>query len=239
MRHSSPQTVDITAEPVNGFSPQVSITRTPWPAIRQSLGVDIFLIFVSLLLGWLFSSAISAVDATTDLSRVVLTPPKWLIFFSSALPALIYLGADTLTALARPNTLPFARSESQLKAIYARRFHLFLLAFYFTAILVALCWSAGSMLLVSKLFVSAVFAIALYALGQSIPSRRTSFIVSGILFLVVLITTQSFIVLKLDADSQKVKQEVLDGVIVPRGSGSEIPPAQEGVIQRRVVDETP
>ncbi|PZO60693.1 MAG: hypothetical protein DCF15_01710 [Phormidesmis priestleyi] len=66
------------------------------------------------------------------------------------------------------------------------------------------------MLLVSKIFVSAIFALALYSLGQSIPSQRLSFIISGILFLIVLVGTQVFIVRRLEADSSKASQELLN-----------------------------
>jgi len=90
-----------------------------------------------------------------------------------------------------------------------------LLAFYFTAILAALCWSALAMPLASKIFVSAIFSFALYSLGQSIPSKRMSFMVSGILFLVVLVATQAFIVMRLEADASKANQTVLDELVPP------------------------
>ena len=89
--------------------------------------------------------------------------------------------------------------------------------------------------LLSKFFVSAVFAIALYALGQSIPSRRTSFVVSGLLFLVVLVATQTFIVLKLRADSARDKQEMLDA-IPPRPGAFDDEDSQKGGTRRRVLD---
>lgn len=176
----------------------------------QSLGVDVLMIFVSLLMGVLFSSAVVAVNNANGIGDIVLSPPQWLIFLSCLLPSLISLFLDTLSALSNPSLLPFARSQAWTKAIYTKRFHLLLLALYFTTILVALCWSAPSMPLFSKIFVSAVFGIALYALGQSIPSKRTSFLVSGILFLVVLVATQAFIVLQMKAESAREKQKVLD-----------------------------
>ena len=98
-----------------------------------------------------------------------------------------------------------------------------LLAFYFTAILVALCWSALTMVLVSKIFVSAIFAFALYALGQSIPSKRLSFVVSGILFLVVLIATQAFILMRLEANAGKASQDVLNELGNPQQEKTEAP----------------
>ncbi|MEL7052047.1 MAG: hypothetical protein ABG776_10145 [Cyanobacteria bacterium J06555_13] len=215
MRYDPPHTVDVSAEQLEPFERQVIQPLDTRSAISQSFGVDIFLFFISLLAGVLFSGAIGAIDTgslSPNVANVgVLIPSRWFIIAVCAFPAICWLFVDTLSALSNPATLPFARSKAGMKAVYARRIHLGLLAFYFTAILVALCWSAFSMLLVSKLFVSAVFAIALYALGQSIPSRRLSFIVSGLLFVVVLVTTQAFIVTRLEADSNRANEESLEG----------------------------
>jgi hypothetical protein len=221
MRHYPPHTVDISAEPVSAFAPPVNQQRDFTAIIRQSLGVDIFLVFVSLLIGLLFSSAISAVVAPANQEGILLIPPQWLIFVACALPSIVCLLLDTLSMLSNPIALPFARSRNSMHAIYAKRLHLILLAFYFTAILVALCWSALTMPLLSKLFVSAIFGFALYALGQSIPSKRLSFIVSGILFLVVLIATQAFIVVRLEADTAKANQEAIDKLAAPEGDGNQ------------------
>ncbi len=234
MRYSSPHTVDISAEPVTPFPPSIARQRQYGSAVRQSLGVDVFLIFIALLMGVLFSTAVSAAIGTTELGDLLRMPPRGFAFVSCSVPAVGFLLWDTVSALSNPGALPFAKHKGQMKAAYSKRIHLMLLACYFTAILVALCWSAPSMLLFSKVFVSSVFSIALYALGQSIPSRRTSFIVSGILFLVVLVATQSFIVLTLEADSAREKQEVLNGVTPPKPGIDETP--QEGVTQRRIVD---
>lgn len=211
MRYEPPHTVDISAQSLEPYQPPVQESVDTRSAITQSLGADIFLVVVSLLVGVLFASAVSAVDVTGIDNVGRYKPPLWFIFFSCALPAAMWVFVDGLSAMSNPAVLPFARSKPAMKALYAKRFHLLLLAFYFTAILVALCWSAFSMLLFSKIFVSAVFAIALYALGQSVPSRRLSFILSGILFVVVLVATQAFIVLKLEADSERANQEALDG----------------------------
>jgi len=209
-----PHTVDISTGPLEPFQPPAERPINPRAVIAQSLMVDICLVVFSLLVGLLFSSAVSAIDVS-GIDRVgLLKPPQWLIFFACALPAVMCLFIDTLSSLSNPAVLPFARSRVAAKALYAKRFHSLLLAFYFTAILVALCWSAFSMLLVSKLFVSAVFAVALYALGQSIPSQRLSFVLSGVLFVVVLVATQAFIVMKLDANADRA-DEVLDGLDAP------------------------
>mgnify|MGYP001802336921 CR=1 FL=1 len=216
MKYHPPHTVDVSAEPLKPFQPPIESPPLPLRAvIAQSLAVDIFFLFVSFLLGVLFSSAVSAVDVTGIYNVAVLRPPLWLIFGVCALPPALWLFIDGLSALSNPAVLPFARSRVAMKAMYAKRFHLLLLAFYFTAILVALCWSAFEMLLVSKLFISAVFAVALYALGQSIPSRRLSFVLSGVLFVVVLVATQAFIVLKLEADANRVGQDALDELYAP------------------------
>ncbi|MEM9152237.1 MAG: hypothetical protein AAGB19_17515 [Cyanobacteria bacterium P01_F01_bin.3] len=215
MKYDPPHTVDISAEPLRPFQPPVVQSLTTRMVVAQSLGLDVFFIVLSLLVGVLFSGAVSAIDTTGIENVGLLKPPTWLIFAACALPPALWLFVDGLSAMSNPAVLPFARSRTAMKAVYAKRIHLLLLAFYFTAILVALCWSAFAMLLVSKLFVSAIFAVALYALGQSIPSRRLSFVLSGFLFLVVLITTQSFIVLKMEADSQRANQEALGDFDAP------------------------
>jgi len=227
MKHDPPHTVDISAEPLRPFQPLIARPVMVRTVVLQSLGVDVFFIFLSLLVGVLLSSGIGAID-TTGIDNVgLLKPPTWFVFTVCTLPSALWLFIDSLSAMSNPAGLPFARARSAMKAMYAKRIHLLLLAFYFTAILVALCWSAFAMLLASKLFVSAIFAVALYALGQSIPSRRLSFVVSGILFLVVLVATQSFIVLKMEADANRAGQEALD----------EFDALQEPAIDDRIFEE--
>ncbi len=214
MRYTNPSTVNVTAnatdDPAMPFTASVFQHRSLNAIIWQTLSVDVFLAIVSVIIGLLFSRAVAEVDPTTTTANIsLLMPPLWLIFFICVLPTFICLLLDGLSIFSNPSVLPFAGSPARVKAVYAKRVHLLLLAFYFTAILVALCWSAFSMLLVSKIFVSAIFALALYSLGQSIPSQRLSFIISGILFLIVLIGTQIFIVRRLEADSLKASQELL------------------------------
>jgi hypothetical protein len=206
-------------------SSQPSQPRNLGSIIKQTIGVDCFLLFIAVLMGFLFSGAVSVVNDTNNLGTLMLRPPQWLIFMSCVIGPLLYLLVDILSSLTNPLKLPFARSMVGTKSLYAKRIHLLLLALYFTAILVALCWSALSMPLFSKLFVSAVFAVALYALGQSIPSRRMSFIVSGCLFLVVLVATQAFIVMRLRADSAKANQQVLDELVAPPEEATEQKPS--------------
>lgn len=213
MPYKSPHTVDIPVQAAESSpqpEPEFAHSMGIREAISQSIVVDVVLVAASLLLGVILSGAVDAIAVSETLNVSLIRPPLWFIFLSCVLPSVLWLFVDVLSALSNPAVLPFARSRVAMKGLYAKRMHLLLLAFYFTSILVALCWSAYSMLLISKIFVAAIFAIALFALGQSIPSRRMSFIVSGILFLVVLITTQAFIVMKLEADSVRVNQEALD-----------------------------
>ncbi|MEO1620740.1 MAG: hypothetical protein AAFU53_06865 [Cyanobacteria bacterium J06632_3] len=234
MRYNPQHTVDVSAAEPNEFSlDKESRSLTIGEVVSQSIGVDLFALFASLMLGVLLSSAVGAVELADGIDRFKLVPPRWLVFVISVLPALLWLLLDGLSALSNPVTLPFARSRLGMKAVYAKRIHILLLFFYFSSILVALCWSAVSMLLMSKIFVAAVFAIALFALGQSIPSRRMSFIVSGILFLVVLVATQAFIVLKLEADSVRANQEALDGLGVPDAPGIFEEEADESFFEER------
>ena len=212
MKYDPPHTVDISAEPLRPNQPPVARKVDTRTGILQSLGVDVALVVLSMMIGVLFGGAISGIE-TAEVENVgALKPPIWFIFAACTLPSIVWVFLDLLSAISNPAVLPFARAKTAMKALYAKRFHLLLLAFYFTAILVALCWSAFSMLLVSKIFVSAVFAIALNALGLSVPSSRLSFIVTGLLFIIVLVATQAFIVFKLEADSERASQEVLEGI---------------------------
>ena len=214
MRYTNPSTVNVTANATNNpatpFTASAFQHRSLTTIIWQTISVDVLLAIVSVVIGLLFSRAVAGVEVTTTTNISLLMPPLWLIFLICVLPAFIAFLLDGLSIFSNPAVLPFAGSPARVKAVYAKRIHLLLLAFYFTAILVALCWSAFAMLLVSKIFVSAIFALALYSLGQSIPSRKLSFIVSGILFLIVLIGTQVFIVRRLEADSSKASQELLN-----------------------------
>ena len=207
MRQPAPPLVDIPAVSVTTATSLESRSYYFRSAIQPSLGVDSFLALASLLIGLLLGGSVNSIETATGLSRAALLPPSWLIVLICGLPALVFLFVDVLSAFSNPATLPFARSRGGLQKLYARRLHVLLLVGYFASILVALCWSAVNMLLVSKLFISAVFALALYALGQSIPSRRLSFVISGILFLVVLLGIQAFIVAALNADSSKSAQD--------------------------------
>ena len=59
-----------------------------------------------------------------------------------------------------------------------------------------------------KIYLAAVFAIAIYALGQSVPSTKLSFTLSGILFVIVLLTTQTFIITKTQAEAEQAEAEL-------------------------------
>jgi len=214
MTNTHPHTVDIPAESVSAFGATVSPAYDYSVTTRQSLAVDVALLLVSLISGTLFSIVVGTIDAPADTGLLVL-PPQWLVLFACIAPALLWAFVDVLNMLSNPAALPFARAQAKRKAIYFQRVHTLLLAFYFTAIVVALCWSALTMPLFSKLFVAAIFSFALYALGRSIPSRSTSFIVSGILFLVVLVATQMFIVMRLEADAGITNQRALDELSEP------------------------
>lgn len=214
MRYTTSSPVNVTANakdnPTTPFTSSISQPRSLTRIIWQTLSVDVFLAIVSVVMGLLFSRAVGEVSSSATANSSLLLPSSWFIFLICALPTFICLLLDCLSIFSNPSVLPFAGSPARVKAVYAKRINWLLLAFNFTAILVALCWSAFSMLLASKIFVSAIFALALYSLGQSIPSQKLSFIISGILFLIVLIGTQIFIVMRLEANSSRASQELLD-----------------------------
>lgn len=214
MTNTHPHTVDISAESISSsaFGATVAHAHDYSVAVRQSLSMDVVLLLLSLVSGALFSIVVSTIEAPADITGLVL-PPQWLVMLSCLAPALLWGFVDVLSVLSNPATLPFARSHTRRKAIYFQRVHTLLLAFYFTSIVVALCWSALTMPLFSKLFVSAIFSFALYALGRSIPDRTTSFVVSGVLFLVVLVATQMFIVMRLEADAGMTNRRALDELV--------------------------
>lgn len=220
MEYRAPHTVEVSAKslasPELNGSEQPSLPQKSYQnAIVQSLAIDSVLAVVAALLAALFSGAVNAISTPPGVDSLQYLPPSWLLFLVCGIAPLVWVFRDGARAISNPASLPMARSKVASKAIYAKRIHMLLLAFYLGSILVALCWSAFSMSLPSKIFVSGIFAIALYALGRSIPSRRLSFIVSGILFLVVLFTTQAFIVLKLEAEATRSNEELLNGLTTP------------------------
>ncbi len=138
-----------------------------------------------LLSGWLLSASASWSIGTISVPykrAALLLPPQWLMFVVCLLLPSVWLAVDAVKALSYPQSLPFAGLPSVLKKVYEERFHWLLLSFFFVTTLMLLCWAATEMLLVSKLFVSAMFAIALRSLDQRMRSRRRSLLVSSLLF---------------------------------------------------------
>lgn len=190
MRASYPQTIDISAIPVKtAVEARLVDLRS---AINQTLGADAFLLVGSLLIGIVCSGVTSSLRTGSELNGSTIGMLSWFVFGACNVPSLLFLLADTLKASRCPIRIPFAYPPRRVKAIYAKRVHLALLAIYFSAIFSAFCWSVPAMPVFSRLFVAAVFAIALYALGQSISSIRKSFFMTGTIFLVVLVAAQLF-----------------------------------------------
>ncbi|NEP16935.1 MAG: hypothetical protein F6J97_08505 [Leptolyngbya sp. SIO4C1] len=186
------------------------MTRETGSPALPSLGVDILLVIVSGIAAYLFSSAIAMANTTDAIQVTLLSPPLWLVLATVLIGPVWFLLLDVVNLLNNRLMLPFAGSQRRAQRIYANRVHLFLLALYFNAILVALCWSAPAMPLFSKLFLSAVFAIAIYAMGQSIPSTKLSFVISGLLFVIVLVATQAFIIYKMQAEAEEAQQQLIE-----------------------------
>lgn len=163
---------------------------------------------VAAIAAFLFSQAVSLALLSQSISQSLQAPPQVLIVVSSVAIPVFYIMTDVSNALGNRLKLPFAGSRQRAQHIYAKRIHLGLLALYFNAILVALCWSASAMPVMSKIYLAAVFAIAIYALGQSIPSTKLSFTLSGVLFIIVLLTTQTFIITKTQAEAEQAGAEL-------------------------------
>ncbi len=183
-------------------------TRNAPISVVPALGVDLLIALVAAIAAFLFSQAVSLAVYSESINQSLQAPPLFLVALTCMAAPLFYLAVDGLNAMGNRLKLPFAGSRQRAQKIYARRIHLGLLALYFNAILVALCWSASAMPVMSKIYLAAVFAIAIYALGQSIPSTKLSFTLSGILFVIVLITTQTFIITKTQAEAQQAGEEL-------------------------------
>ena len=104
---------------------------------------------------------------------------------NSSYPRTIDISAEPVGTAVSGVRVAKPRRAVRKKPVSAQRVHLGLAMVYGLLIFVALCWSVSAMAVFSKLFVSAVFAIALYALGQSIPSKAQSFVISGAIFLAI------------------------------------------------------
>ncbi|MEM1255277.1 MAG: hypothetical protein AAGI69_22800 [Cyanobacteria bacterium P01_H01_bin.21] len=183
-------------------------TRTAPTPVVPVLGADLVILLVAIVAAFLFSQAISLAMSSESINQTLQAPPRFLIVVSSLIVPLFFMALDGLNAAGNRLKLPFAGSRKRAQQIYARRIHLGLLALYFNAILVALCWSASAMPVMSKIYLAGVFAIAIYALGQSIPSTKLSFTLSGVVFVVVLLATQTFIITKTQAEAEQAGQEL-------------------------------
>ena len=183
-------------------------TRTAHIPVVPVLGIDLLIVVVAAAAAFLFDQAVNLALSSESINQMLQAPSRALIVLSSLVIPVVYMAMDGLNAAGNRLKLPLAGSRKRAQQIYARRIHLGLLALYFNAILVALCWSASAMPVMSKIFLAAVFAIAIYALGQSIPSTKLSFTLSGVLFITVLLTTQTFIITKTQAEEEQAAQEL-------------------------------
>ncbi|MEM1240483.1 MAG: hypothetical protein AAGI45_11640 [Cyanobacteria bacterium P01_H01_bin.26] len=193
--------------------------RTAQMPVVPVLGIDLLIVLVAAITAFLFSQAINLALSSESINQVLQAPPQILVIVSSLAVPVGYMALDLLYAANNRLKLPFAGSRKRAQQIYARRIHLGLLALYFNAILVALCWSASAMPVMSKIYLAIVFAIAIYALGQSIPSTKLSFLLSGALFVVVLLATQTFIITKTQTEAQQAGEALRERL----GGGGEQP----------------
>lgn len=183
-------------------------TRTAPIPVVPALAVDFLIVLVAMIAAFLFSQAVNLALSSEAINETLQAPPQFLVVVSSVIIPLSHIFIDGLNALGNRFKLPFAGSRKRAQNIYAKRIHLGLLALYFNAILVALCWSASAMPIMSKIYLAAVFAIAIYALGQSIPSTKLSFTMAGVLFVIVLLATQTFIITKTQAEAEQAEAEL-------------------------------
>lgn len=183
-------------------------TRTAPIPVVPVLGVDLLIVLVAAVAAFIFSQAINLALSSEAINQTLQAPPQLVVVVSSLMVPVFFMAMDGLNATGNRLKLPFAGSRKRAQQIYATRIHLSLLALYFNAILVALCWSASAMPVMSKIYLAAVFAIAIYALGQSIPSTKLSFTLSGILFVIVLLATQTFIITKTQSEAEQAGQEL-------------------------------
>ncbi|MEO0352000.1 MAG: hypothetical protein AAF282_18345 [Cyanobacteria bacterium P01_A01_bin.15] len=193
--------------------------RTAQMPVVPVLGIDLLIVLVAAITAFLFSQAINLALSSESINQVLQAPPQILVIVSSLAVPVGYMALDLLHAANNRLKLPFAGSRKRAQQIYARRIHLGLLALYFNAILVALCWSASAMPVMSKIYLAIVFAIAIYALGQSIPSTKLSFLLSGALFVVVLLATQTFIITKTQTEAEQAGEALRERL----GGGGEQP----------------
>ncbi|MEM7797373.1 MAG: hypothetical protein AAF579_23320 [Cyanobacteria bacterium P01_C01_bin.118] len=183
-------------------------TRSAPPSVVPILGVNFLILLIAAIAAFLFSQAVGLALSSEAINQTLQAPPRWLVILSCVAIPVFYIVTDLVNSAGNRLKLPFAGNRKRAQRIYARRIHLALLALYFNAILVALCWSASAMPVMGKIYLAAVFAIAIYALGQSVPSTKLSFTLSGILFVIVLLTTQTFIITKTQAEAEQAEAEL-------------------------------
>ncbi|MEM8505374.1 MAG: hypothetical protein AAF716_19750 [Cyanobacteria bacterium P01_D01_bin.1] len=155
-----------------------------------------------LLIGWLvgaFSIWTISTIAVPYHRAAALLPPGWFVLISCLLFPFIWLATDVIKALSYPQALPFAGLRTVLQKSYQQRFYWLLMTFCFVANLTLLCALATKMLLISKLFVSALLVVVFHAFNKRKFSHRLSLFMASVLFLSLLFANQAVVTARLTA----------------------------------------
>ena len=131
-------------------------TRTAQIPVVPALAVDFLIVLVAAIAAFLFSQAVNLALSSEAINQTLQAPPQLLVVVSSLMIPVIYIVLDVMNAAGNRLKPPFAGRRKRAQQIYDRRIHLGLLALYFNAILVALCWSASAMPVMSKIYLAAV-----------------------------------------------------------------------------------
>ncbi|MDJ0705919.1 MAG: hypothetical protein QNJ46_21840 [Leptolyngbyaceae cyanobacterium MO_188.B28] len=163
-----------------------------WIRIIGNLILNLGLIVVSGVTAYIFCALFAWEMQALGESSVSVPPSTELLqemaIITTMAGSILFALQDLIRLLDRKLKLPFEFSLNKASSIYWSRTQIYLLAVSFNAILLCLYFSFPSMVLISAVFLAAVFSLAILAIQKSVPSARLGFLSSLFFFAVVIAT---------------------------------------------------
>ncbi|NJM85322.1 MAG: hypothetical protein HC873_12410 [Leptolyngbyaceae cyanobacterium SL_1_1] len=156
--------------------------------IVASLLIDIVWIFAAAAIAYGISSAIGLASDLGIGSDLSVKTIQWVSAFSVLASALIFTLQDLLCLFSHQRCLPLEYSSAKASSIYWQRLQITLLTVSFCLILILIGIAFPGMVLVSQLFIAAVFALTILAVRKSIPVAKAGIITSFGIFIATVIT---------------------------------------------------
>ncbi|NEQ30894.1 MAG: hypothetical protein F6K04_07815 [Leptolyngbya sp. SIO4C5] len=156
--------------------------------IAGSLLLDIAWILATAAIAYGISSVIALVATLGLGSSVSVTALQGISVFALVASAVVFLLQDILRLFSPRLCLPLEYSTAKANSIYWQRLQISLLAVSFSLILITVGVAFPRMVLVSRLFIAAIFALTILAVRKSIPAAKVGFITSVGIFIATVVT---------------------------------------------------